>query len=258
MPNLDGYSVKEKRKPIQSEKMSREQYQSLIDLKKSRKKKDLISKSLYKSIGLCLSLSIVIFAFNWKTYQSGELVELGTIVDNLDEIIEIPISKQPPPPPPKAPEVFTIKEVNNEELLEEVEVNLDVELVEETVIEAVVYTPPEDIPEEEAEEVFNIVEIQPEPVGGISAFYKFVGEELKYPSAALRLGVAGTVFVQFIVEKDGSLTDFKVMRGIGAGCDEEAVRVLENAPNWVPGKQRGMPVRVYRIIPIKFVYREGS
>ncbi|MCK5371843.1 MAG: energy transducer TonB, partial [Cyclobacteriaceae bacterium] len=90
------------------------------------------------------------------------------------------------------------------------------------------------------------------PVGGIKAFYDFVGANLRYPPRALRMGLEGRVFVEFVVEKDGSLTDIKVVKGIGGGCDDEAVRVISLAPKWNPGKQRGNAVRVRMVLPIMF------
>jgi protein TonB len=86
----------------------------------------------------------------------------------------------------------------------------------------------------------------------MDSFLKYVSKNLKYPAQARRMGVEGKVFVQFVVEKDGSITDIKVVKGIGAGCDEEAVRVLENAPKWKPGKQRGRPVKQRIVLPIVF------
>ena len=75
---------------------------------------------------------------------------------------------------------------------------------------------------------------------------------MKYPNQARRMGIEGRVFVQFVVDKDGQLTEIKAVKGIGAGCDEEAVRVLKSAPKWKPGKQRGRPVKVRMILPITF------
>ena len=75
---------------------------------------------------------------------------------------------------------------------------------------------------------------------------------MEYPAQARRMGVEGKVFVQFVVDKDGSLTDVKAVKGIGAGCDEEAVEIVKSAPKWKPGKQRGKAVRVRMIIPITF------
>ena len=97
-----------------------------------------------------------------------------------------------------------------------------------------------------------VVEDQPEPQGGMQAFYEYVGKNLKYPSQARRMGIEGKVFVQFVVNTDGTLTDVQAIKGIGAGCDDEAVRVVKTAPKWKPGKQRGKPVRVRMVLPITF------
>jgi TonB family protein len=101
-------------------------------------------------------------------------------------------------------------------------------------------------------EIFTIVEQSAEFPGGIKNFYEYLMQELKYPETAWKMGIQGRVFVQFIVEKDGSLSDIHVVKGIGAGCDEEAVRVLTNSPNWNPGRQRGKPIRQKMIQNILF------
>ena len=100
--------------------------------------------------------------------------------------------------------------------------------------------------------IHDIVESMPSFEGGITEFYKFVGNNLKYPAQARRMGIEGKVFVHFIIDKDGSLSDIKVVRGIGAGCDEEVVRIVQKSPKWNPGKQRGRPVRVRMMLPITF------
>ena len=100
--------------------------------------------------------------------------------------------------------------------------------------------------------IHDIVESMPSFEGGIAEFYKFVGNNLKYPAQARRMGIEGKVFVHFIIDKDGSLSDIKVVRGIGAGCDEEVVRIVQMSPKWNPGKQRGRPVRVRMMLPITF------
>ena len=84
------------------------------------------------------------------------------------------------------------------------------------------------------------------------AFYKFLGENIKYPEQAKKTNVQGTVFVSFIIEKDGSVSNVKTVRGLGAGTDQEAERVLGLSPNWVVGIQDGKPVRVKYNIPVKF------
>ena len=92
----------------------------------------------------------------------------------------------------------------------------------------------------------------PSFVGGLEQFYKFVGKNLKYPAQARRLGIEGKVFVHFVVDRDGSLSDIKVVKGIGAGCDAEVERIIHKSPKWNPGKQRGEPVRVRMMMPITF------
>ncbi len=101
-------------------------------------------------------------------------------------------------------------------------------------------------------EIFSIVENQPEFPGGISKMYKYLGENIKYPSAAQRANVSGRVFMKFIVEKDGSISNTEVLKGIGFGCDEESMRVLKSMPKWNPGMQNGKPVRVYYQMPIVY------
>lgn len=202
------------------------------------------------NIGFTVSLLLVIAAFEWRTYDDSGLVDLGQVEDDFEDIMEIPPTEQPPPPPPKIqlPEIVEVPD--EEEIEEEIEVELDVEVTEETVIEDIVF---EEAPEEEVvEEVFTIVEDQPEFPGGMAAFYKFVGDNMNYPSQARRMGIEGRVYVQFVVDKDGTVTEVKAVKGIGAGCDEEAERVLRTAPKFKPGKQRGRPVKVRMVLPIIF------
>ena len=214
-------------------------------------KADLTKKSgLFLNIGLVISLALVIMAFEWKFYDDGSQVNLSANTAEFEDLMDIPQTEQPPPPPPKIQQPEIIEVPDEEEIEEEIDVDLDVEMTEETVIEDVVF---EEAPEEEqAEEIFTIVEDQPEPIGGMQAFYQYVSKHLKYPAQARRMGIEGKVFVQFVVDKDGRLTDVKAVKGIGAGCDEEAVRVIQGAPKWKPGKQRGRPVKVRMILPITF------
>ena len=100
--------------------------------------------------------------------------------------------------------------------------------------------------------VFQIVEQMPEFPGGAEAMMKSIAGNVKYPEAAIDKNIEGRVFVSFVVEKDGSVSNVKVLRGIGGGCDEEAVRVISSMPKWKPGMHRGEPVRVSYQIPIWF------
>ncbi|MVM35810.1 TonB family protein [Spirosoma sp. HMF4905] len=106
--------------------------------------------------------------------------------------------------------------------------------------------------EAKTEGEFVMVEQQPEYPGGINALMSFLGKNLNYPRSAASAGVAGRVYVSFVVNTDGSLTDIQVLKGIGFGCDEEAIRVMNKMPRWKPGKQSGRAVRVKYNLPISF------
>lgn len=101
-------------------------------------------------------------------------------------------------------------------------------------------------------EIFTAVEQNPEFVGGQAKMYQYLGENIKYPDDAQRANISGRVFVKFVVEDDGSIGDVNVMKGIGFGCDEEAIRVVKSMPKWKPGVQNGKNVRVYYNMPIVY------
>ena len=207
---------------------------------------------LFLNIGFVITISLVITAFEWRSYDDADLLELGQINDDFIEITEIPITQQPPPPPLKAKPVDLIEVPDEEEIIEEIEVVLDIEITEETIIEEIVFE--EVIEEEVIDEVFTLVEEFPSYRGGDQAFIKFVQQNMSYPEKARRMGLEGRVFVQFVVEKDGSLTNIKVLKGINGGCDQEAIRVMEISPKWLSGKQRGRAVRVRMVVPITFKF----
>ena len=106
--------------------------------------------------------------------------------------------------------------------------------------------------------VFQMVEQMPEFPGGVEAMMHYVANNVKYPQEARDKNISGRVFVSFVIEKDGSINEAKVMRGIGGGCDEEAVRVVKNMPKWKPGMQKGKPVRVSYMMPLNFKLTEGQ
>ncbi|MBL7951093.1 MAG: energy transducer TonB [Flavobacteriales bacterium] len=102
------------------------------------------------------------------------------------------------------------------------------------------------------DEALAIAEVMPVHPGGEEAMFKYLMKELKYPELAVENGIQGVVYVNFVVERDGTITTIRVLRGIGAGCDEEAMRVVRNMPPWSPGLQGGRPVRVMYNLPIRF------
>lgn len=109
-----------------------------------------------------------------------------------------------------------------------------------------------DAEEHDPDAAFVIVEEMPTYPGGQEAMMKYLGAKIKYPKEAQGKGIQGIVYVTFVVETDGRIEGVKVLRGIGGGCDEEAVRVVQNMPKWNPGKQRGKEVRVQYNLPIRF------
>ena len=217
-----------------------------MELKKNPKLDYRKKSALFFNIGLVLSLLIVISAFEWKFVETIPIVFAPTTFDGEEtKLIEITEIK---PPKPKV-QVINLIEIENEKEIElpDFEVVIDIERSIENEPEVIF----EEL-DEVADEIVVIAETMPSFEGGISEFYKFVGKHLKYPAQARRMGIEGKVYVHFVVSKDGSLSDIKVVKGIGAGCDEEVLRIINMSPKWNPGKQRGIPVRVRMMLPITF------
>lgn len=218
---------------------------------KKTEKADLTKKSfLFFNIGLVATLSLCIMAFTYKVYDDTSAKDLDKNQAITEEIMEVPPTDQLPPPPPKIQQPQIIEVPDEKEIEEEIEINMDTEVTEETKVEEITIAPVEE--KEDVDQIFNVVEESASPKGGMSSFYKYVGDKLKYPAQARRMGIEGKVYVDFVVERDGRLTDVKILKGIGAGCDEEAVRIVQSSPPWNPGKQRGKPVRQKYVIPIVF------
>lgn len=218
---------------------------------KKTEKADLNNKTgLFFGIGLLLTMTVVVSAFEYKTYDDTGVKDLARSTTNMEEILEVPPTEQPPPPPPKIQQPQIIEIPDEEEIKEEINVEFDAEITEETKVEAITITVEQ--PKEDVDEIFMVVEEAASPIGGMQAFYEYVGKKLKYPAQARRMNIEGKVFVEFVVNRDGSIQDVKAIKGIGAGCDEEAVRVIQSAPAWKPGKQRGKAVRQRMVLPITF------
>lgn len=183
-----------------------------------------------------------------------------------------PPEEEPPPPPPEIKQIqFLPPEPKADEEVKIEEPPPKIEEVEKAVISnktvegedvTNVFVPPPPPPpaitkpaglgKPKEEEIFTAVEQQPEFPGGVGELYKYLGQNIKYPAAAQRANVQGRVFVKFVVEKDGSIGNIEVMKGIGFGCDEEAVRVIKSMPKWNPGRQNGKNVRVYYTMPVVY------
>jgi len=218
---------------------------------KKTEKADLEKKSaFFFSIGLVITMTLVIMAFENKQYDESLASLVGKNTNTFEEMLEVPPTDLPPPPPPQIQAPVIIEVPDEEEIEEEIDVKFDVEASEETKIQEVVVVAEE--AKEEVDEIFTIVEEPASPKGGMPAFYKYVGEKVKYPAQARRMGIEGKVFVEFVIGKDGSISEVRAVKGIGAGCDEEAVRIVQGAPSWTPGKQRGKAVKQRMVLPITF------
>jgi periplasmic protein TonB len=200
-------------------------------------------KGLFFQIGLVVTLVIVLGAFEWKSYEKVDY-NLGQLnLDDLEEEI-IPITRQeitPPPPPPPPPEVIVIVE-DIVEIVDEAKI----ETTESDEMVAI------EIEEESDEEFFMVVENMPEFPGGDAGLMKYIQKNVKYPPIAKEYNITGKVFVSFIVDKSGSVSDVKIARGVDKSLDAEALRVVKSLPKYKPGKQRGKAVRVMFTIPINF------
>lgn len=220
---------------------------------KKTPKADLENKKIiFREIGLIIALAALLFAFEWKTYEKT-IVDMGSrqVEDIPEEIIPITEQKVTPPPPPPPAQVVKINVVDDNIDVED-DIMINVEADQKTEMQAYVPVKVQDEEESEEQQIFMVVESMPVFPGGEANLYKYLAENIKYPQMAKESGIQGRVFVTFVVERDGSVTDVRVLRGIGGGCDEEAIRVVKGMPRWTPGKQRGKSVRVQYNLPVKF------
>ena len=229
-----------------------------MEIKKSEKANLENKKLLFVEIGLVVSLLITYMAFEWTSKET----KVSTLEDTTEVVLEeeiIPITQETPPPPPAAPKIPILSDqidiVDDEiELDDDMFMNLEddaslgVEIMDYVEVE-------EEVVEEEAIP-FQLVEEKPSFQGGdANQFSKWVNQRLVYPEIAKENGVQGRVTLQFTVEKDGSVTKVKVLRGVDPSLDKEAVRVVSQSPKWKPGKQRDRAVPVTYTFPVIFQLR---
>ena len=230
-----------------------------MEEKKSKKENLENKKLLFIEVGLCFSLFVTLAAFQWGTRDANvSVLEEETQMIEEEEII--PITQETPPPPPETPKIPVLSDqidiidddikVDDDLFMNlEDDANLGVEIGD--YIEEV----QEEVIEEEAIP-FQLVETRPSFNGGdANEFSKWVNSRLEYPEIAKENGVQGRVTLQFTVEKDGSVTNVKVVRGVDPSLDKEAVKVVSSSPKWTPGKQRDRAVRVTYTFPVIFQLR---
>lgn len=234
-----------------------------MEIKKSQRADLEGQKSTGLLIGYIVTLAAVFVAFEYTTrdYVETDVVYSTSSFVSEEEVVPItqPIFTAAPPPPAEAPQVAEILDIvdNNTEIVEE-----EIESTESTTeavsgpvahVSGPAMGPPTATQEEGDEgEVFEIVEQNPMFPGGNEALMKWLSKNLKYPASAQENGIQGRVLVQFVVNKDGSIVEPKVIRSVDPALDKEAMRVVSAMPKWQPGKQRGKTVRVRFTLPVTF------
>ena len=207
-------------------------------------------RTQYTQIGLVVSLALVLIAFEWRSYDANEFDFGGLVIEDVEEEI-IPITEReikPPPPPPPVEELLVVDD--KEKMEDELEV-VDKEVDEDTkVIEY--QQEEEDLPDDVP---VYWVEKMPKFGNGDADLLNYLAKNIRYPQMALESGISGIVHVKFVVDKKGKVGDVQILRGIGGGCDKEAIRVIESMPMWTPGKQNRKYVSVYYTVPVRFVLK---
>lgn len=224
-----------------------------MEAKKSKKAAIENQRGSWLLMGLVVALSFMFVSFEWT--QHDVRVAAMSVDDEsiyVTELVPItfPDEKIEPPPPPKSAITDIIEIVTNS-----VDVVDDVSVVSDQMSDPVdiVWIPPVVEPEEVDENVIHVsVEIMPEFPGGTAALMKYLSSNIKYPAISQEVGSQGRVIVQFVVDKDGSISNPEVVRGVDAHLDREAIRVISAMPKWKPGVQNGKKVRVKYTVPVNF------
>lgn len=225
-----------------------------MDTKKKESKNLERYKTLFFQSGLVISLFITLAAFEWKSFDSTTNVNNNqSLRQEVDELPPIIIDQKEKIKPIQPTTIFEIK--SNETAVVDTFVYVDDPLVNQPIV---YFKPKKDIDEPVIKEdpPVTVAPVMPEFPGGEEALYKYLGSNIKYPETAKQINLQGTVYVTFVIEKGGNVTNSGILRGIGGGCDEEAVRVVRNMPNWTPGKNSlGRPVRVQLNLPVRFILK---
>ncbi|MBU1009040.1 MAG: TonB family protein [Bacteroidetes bacterium] len=211
-------------------------------------------KGLFFEIGMIITLTLVYLVFQIKTPTRPRDIAFDRTDFNLIEE-EMINTRQPelPKPQPQLLQPVSLLTIVDNEAKDAQDLSIQAEANQETVMPE--YVPMAKNTREEVilePEIFIVVEEQPSFPGGEAARLKFFNSNIVYPALARELNIMGTVYVGFVVEPDGSLSQVSLLRGIGGGCDEEALRVVNLMPRWNPGKQRGQAVRVRFNLPVRF------
>lgn len=225
-----------------------------MEIKKTPKADLESKKPTWLLIGYVIVLACMFVAFEW-TQRDYKIDTSQAVTDAVFEEEMIPITEQEEkvaPPPPEAPSIAeTLEIVDDQADVEETDIASSEETGQKVEVKYVPVAVEEEAPEEQT--IFEVVEQMPEfPDGGMAGLMRYLSKNIKYPTIAQENGTQGRVTVQFVVNKDGSIVDARVLRGVGPYLDKEAIRVISSMPKWKPGMQRGKPVRVKYTVPVMF------
>ena len=227
-----------------------------MEIKKSPKADLEGGKTLSILMGLVIALAVMFVGFEWGTRDVQVVSASEGVADILaEEEIEItrPEDTPPPPPPPPAPVVAeALNIVEDDVVLDQQDILSSEDNQSEAQVQTYVAPAVVEEEEESAQQIFVIVEEMPEFPGGDAELLKFISKSIKYPVIAQENGIQGRVICSFVINRDGSVVDATVVRGVDPSLDKEALRVINTMPKWKPGKQRGKPVRVKYTVPIIF------
>jgi protein TonB len=178
-------------------------------------------------------------------------------MEEMEEIENTDVEETPPPPPPPPAEEpeLNMDQIEVVEDTNEIKTEIEIKDFDEVQNTQIAEVKIEEEVEEEEVKIFTVVEQDPEFPGGMEALLKYLAQNIKYPQLARDNGITGKVFVTFVVERDGSIANVKLLRDIGGGCGAEAIRVVKSMPKWNPGKQRGKAVRVQFNLPVNFTLK---
>ena len=226
-----------------------------MEIKKSEKASLENKKLLFVEIGLTVALGITLGAFEWtSTETTVSSLEDTTQIVTEEEII--PITQETPPPPPSAPKIPILSDqidIVDDEIKVDDDMFMNLEDDGTTGVEIMDYVEVEEEVVEEEAIPFQLVEEKPSFQGGdANQFSKWVNSRLVYPEIAKENGVQGRVTLQFTVEKDGTVTKVKVLRGVDPSLDKEAIRAVNSMPKWNPGMNNGQPASVWFTLPVTF------
>jgi protein TonB len=223
-----------------------------MESKKSNRANLEIKKGIFLRVGFIMALTISLLAFEWGTSEKKVSFNYASNWQEVDELLPINTEHRKLPPPPPAPKpVFTINIVDKPDFISDDPPIFDAGFDEKWANPEIIRLPDEP-PAPTDDTIFKVVEKDPEFPGGLSALYEYLRNNIVYPKIAREVNIQGTVYLSFVVEKDGSLSNIQIIRSPDQLLSDEAFRVVSAMPDWSPGLQRNKPVRVSFSLPIRF------